>query len=113
MSWRCVQTIRNEPVSINIPPPAPADLDPGRGMIRGVRGRRRGASRREAQMTAHAADSGLAATSPRTGTPEPLYGGRQPRRITVRDIAAAKARGDRKSTRLNSSHVEISYAVFC
>src|SRR5690349_22274904 len=23
------------------------------------------------------------------------------------------ARGDRKSTRLNSSHVEISYAVFC
>src|SRR5438874_11526135 len=24
-----------------------------------------------------------------------------------------KARGDRKSTRLNSSHVEISYAVFC
>src|SRR5690349_25121556 len=24
-----------------------------------------------------------------------------------------KRRGDRKSTRLNSSHVEISYAVFC
>src|SRR5690349_23104925 len=24
-----------------------------------------------------------------------------------------KVRGDRKSTRLNSSHVEISYAVFC
>src|SRR5690349_24579697 len=24
-----------------------------------------------------------------------------------------QARGDRKSTRLNSSHVEISYAVFC
>src|SRR5207249_6968156 len=30
-------------------------------------------------------------------------GGRTPRR----------ARGDRKSTRLNSSHVSISYAVFC
>src|SRR5438874_7386830 len=27
--------------------------------------------------------------------------------ITLRDL------GDRKSTRLNSSHVEISYAVFC
>src|SRR5204863_7591121 len=27
--------------------------------------------------------------------------------------AGAQARGDRKSTRLNSSHVEISYAVFC
>src|SRR5207249_10549756 len=26
---------------------------------------------------------------------------------------AFKARGDRKSTRLNSSHVSISYAVFC
>src|SRR6266496_6018666 len=26
---------------------------------------------------------------------------------------AAAQRGDRKSTRLNSSHVEISYAVFC
>src|SRR5690349_23734150 len=25
----------------------------------------------------------------------------------------AKVMGDRKSTRLNSSHVEISYAVFC
>src|SRR5215469_9555821 len=29
------------------------------------------------------------------------------------DLAAALARGDRKSTRLNSSHVETSYAVFC
>ncbi len=27
--------------------------------------------------------------------PEPLYGGRQPRRITVRDIAAAKQRGEK------------------
>src|SRR5438874_7714743 len=29
--------------------------------------------------------------------------------VLVREIVA----GDRKSTRLNSSHVEISYAVFC
>src|SRR2546430_8696735 len=28
-------------------------------------------------------------------------------------IAAARAREDRKSTRLNSSHSQISYAVFC
>src|SRR5204862_6845504 len=28
-------------------------------------------------------------------------------------LAAGLERGDRKSTRLNSSHVEISYAVFC
>src|SRR5690349_22278201 len=33
----------------------------------------------------------------------------------VPDIPRVKSRGaqDRKSTRLNSSHVEISYAVFC
>src|SRR5688500_19865877 len=28
-------------------------------------------------------------------------------------FARARARGDRKSTRLNSSHLVISYAVFC
>ena len=46
-------------------------------------------------MTADAGDSGMAASSPRTATPEPLYGGRQARRITVRDLAAAKVRGER------------------
>src|SRR5690242_21403066 len=30
-----------------------------------------------------------------------------------RGRAAADRRGDRKSTRLNSSHMSISYAVFC
>src|SRR2546429_7144472 len=53
--------------------------------------------------------------------------GRRPRRKTVRITAAGKLhgygerhrlcgknrRGDRKSTRLNSSHGYISYAVFC
>src|SRR5690554_7394954 len=28
-------------------------------------------------------------------------------------VGEVKAQGDRKSTRLNSSHVRISYAVFC
>src|SRR5580704_8042879 len=46
-------------------------------------------------MTAQAGGSGMAATSARTTTPEPLYGGRAQRRITVRDLAAAKARGER------------------
>ena len=37
----------------------------------------------------------MAATGPRT-TPEPLYGGANSgRRVTVRDIAAAKARGEK------------------
>jgi 3-methyl-2-oxobutanoate hydroxymethyltransferase len=46
-------------------------------------------------MTAQAGDSGMAATSARTTAPEPLYGGRAQRRITVRDVAAAKARGEK------------------
>src|SRR3712207_8630299 len=29
------------------------------------------------------------------------------------DLAAGRCSGDRKSTRLNSSHANISYAVFC
>src|SRR5690349_22125199 len=33
------------------------------------------------------------------------------RRLPLRQLR--RARSDRKSTRLNSSHVEISYAVFC
>jgi 3-methyl-2-oxobutanoate hydroxymethyltransferase len=46
-------------------------------------------------MTAPERDSGTAATSVRTTAPELLYGGRAPRRVTVRDIAAAKVRGER------------------
>src|SRR5204862_7184823 len=43
-------------------------------------------------------------------------GGAIHRRVDLRDGSAQpprQLRGDRKSTRLNSSHVEISYAVFC
>src|SRR5690349_23039292 len=35
------------------------------------------------------------------------------RRPSCRGAARSYLRKDRKSTRLNSSHVEISYAVFC
>jgi 3-methyl-2-oxobutanoate hydroxymethyltransferase len=57
-------------------------------------------------MSQHS-DSPVAATGQRTTTqragnapsgkskPEPLYGGTAPRRVTVRDIAAAKARGEK------------------
>src|SRR3712207_7129999 len=37
---------------------------------------------------------------------------RAPERLGLRD-AGDLLRGDRKSTRLNSSHANISYAVFC
>jgi 3-methyl-2-oxobutanoate hydroxymethyltransferase len=36
-----------------------------------------------------------AATTARTAQPEPLYGGTMSRRVTVRDLAAAKARGEK------------------
>src|SRR3712207_8394534 len=35
------------------------------------------------------------------------------RRRAVGELLSLGLRGDRKSTRLNSSHVNISYAVFC
>src|SRR5256885_11270725 len=44
---------------------------------------------------------------PRTAYPEPWFWERDAGR------ARRKSRGDRKSTRLNSSHLVISYAVFC
>ena len=44
-------------------------------------------------MTAQPSDSGAAATKARTA--EPLYGGSAGRRVTVRDLAAAKARGEK------------------
>jgi 3-methyl-2-oxobutanoate hydroxymethyltransferase len=47
-------------------------------------------------MTAQPSDPGTAATSQRTTQPgEPLYGGGAARRHTVRDLAAAKARGEK------------------
>src|SRR2546427_7012523 len=33
--------------------------------------------------------------------------------VSARDLGQAAVEGDRKSTRLNSSHSQISYAVFC
>src|SRR5262245_64616082 len=38
---------------------------------------------------------------------------RQPRERRARGVLGAHKIGDRKSTRLNSSHLGISYAVFC
>src|SRR5579862_499965 len=52
-------------------------------------------------MTSIASDSGTAATRQRTGSQgerqsrETLYGGQAARRVTVRDLAAAKARGEK------------------
>src|SRR5690349_23424326 len=65
------------------------------------------------------ADPAAAAQDDRRGPRGPgraalQHGDRQTDRADQRpDPAVLDAPGDRKSTRLNSSHVEISYAVFC
>src|SRR5204862_7603746 len=48
----------------------------------------------------------------RTRTFHPQHAGRGGAR-SAGAVRGGGRRGDRKSTRLNSSHVEISYAVFC
>src|SRR5690606_41951721 len=62
------------------------------------------------------------ADCPQCGVVDGLYGGPSARRSSIppaQRIGRLQPRGvgyrgrDRKSTRLNSSHVKISYAVFC
>src|SRR3712207_8523457 len=49
-----------------------------------------------------------------TGPARRVRGTRRGRRASARGLAGSRPRrGDRKSTRLNSSHANISYAVFC
>src|SRR5690349_22445406 len=57
---------------------------------------------RHTRLVPHLAEARLA--------PRDLRGGRPDRHLDVRRVDWGR---DRKSTRLNSSHVEISYAVFC
>src|SRR5437773_9723889 len=63
----------------------------------------------------HAAcTSGTAcARPPNLGRPGVQLVPLQPVRIRTQDLGAQVLRADRKSTRLNSSHITISYAVFC
>src|SRR5258707_7117469 len=50
---------------------------------------------------------------PISGTPWPRQPRRSPRPNTQTRSRSPPGLGDRKSTRLNSSHANISYAVFC
>src|SRR3712207_7759287 len=63
---------------------------------------------------AHAERLHLSHPRHRQGPARAGMGGRVPDRPPARDRRTADGgRGDRKSTRLNSSHANISYAVFC
>src|SRR5690349_23962970 len=57
--------------------------------------------------------SALGVANGRFGADHPRFTVERAWAERARLIEAAFARTDRKSTRLNSSHVEISYAVFC
>src|SRR6266705_2611968 len=92
------------------PPAAPTRADSPRRRRRRGRGRAsRGCTRRRRAGPARARrgrggpSDGIRRAAGRRRRPPP--GGRR--------ASATEARGDRKSTRLNSSHRTISYAVFC
>src|SRR5256885_7621960 len=63
---------------------------------------------RAGELGGAAPDDGTGAAAQSGGTP---VAPGDPRRVSPRP--GRHARGDRKSTRLNSSHLVISYAVFC
>src|SRR5690606_39968020 len=70
------------------------------------------------QMPAHAPASSSTDPVPspcQIGSPAPPETPPRPGRLPTHDapVSAAVPPVDRKSTRLNSSHVKISYAVFC
>src|SRR5690606_41814308 len=80
--------------------------------------RRRRRPREHGAAGVGAAHDGLHGEAELGGTPGPPLRGparpvEAPRRGAVQDGAAQSVEQDRKSTRLNSSHVKISYAVFC
>src|SRR6266704_1397364 len=62
-----------------------------------------------AGATAPEVREAVALTTVRGVVPEPL----RVAHLIAAGIMRGESRGDRKSTRLNSSHVSISYAVFC
>src|SRR5690349_23141591 len=67
--------------------------------------------RSAARRTRHRAGQAAQADQPPGARPHPGAAGRAG--AEERAVGGGTGRGDRKSTRLNSSHVEISYAVFC
>src|SRR2546429_2356336 len=80
------------------------------GCIRSVRGLARrapNADERQLQFS-----GGGRALRP-LAVPDPLFVGGSAAKDTGADREGQTNRGDRKSTRLNSSHGYISYAVFC
>src|SRR5690606_42052784 len=62
--------------------------------------------------SARATSSASSATTPPAAPPPPRTPSSRSR-LRIPSTRGSKRASDRKSTRLNSSHVKISYAVFC
>src|SRR5690606_42065992 len=91
---------------LSFPTRRSSDLPPGgrlRRIAAQVRSKSSGGSRKRQKLalTSWASGSGSSASI------------RATRQVRRRSPPASGRRRDRKSTRLNSSHVKISYAVFC
>src|SRR5690349_23091008 len=97
-------------VFLLVPPTPRSTLFPYTTLFRsGLRQRRPGVTRpRYVERLARMARPRTRASLPAARVP----GGALPRQV-VEGARKLRRRRDRKSTRLNSSHVEISYAVFC
>src|SRR3712207_8532569 len=66
-----------------------------------------------AQVAVSASSRRTVSSSPHTGSGVPHPGRGHPAASALMDRIDTSGAGDRKSTRLNSSHANISYAVFC
>src|SRR5438067_6138573 len=82
---------------------------PNRTKMRGwSEGIHKGVVREKTAVCNCRSGAGLCGRRPGTGRGPGLY-----RSDRARELRGRRRDGDRKSTRLNSSHVSISYAVFC
>src|SRR5205085_6041376 len=98
-------------------PPATSSLFPYTTLFRSIRRRKRSRSRK-ANFRRHDHATVERVSNRKAHQPAaPAAGGRPPVRASGFRVSDSRrgnpAGGDRKSTRLNSSHSQISYAVFC
>src|SRR3712207_6898566 len=93
--------------------PPRSTLFPYTTLFRSARGRE-GEQRSGAELRDRVQSDGAVAGPPARQEPQQPGAGDVPRDRTVGlEQAQVEKRQDRKSTRLNSSHANISYAVFC
>src|SRR5690625_5915218 len=80
---------------------------------RGARGRRHSQRRSGARASRGPGRRHHGAAGELNASQEASEGSEEATEASAKAAAASQERRDRKSTRLNSSHVAISYAVFC